>query len=154
MAKIFLQTAKEMIDSSPQEFSQSSDSITYLHCPIPGMVSFIQTNLMMTESPPDRDVIDDGEVTELITKVLAMLRRGERVYVHCYGGHGRTGVVASVILGTSPPHPSCRGSSLTRFVVLGKVYNVDSNKAMELCKLYHDSRPDVDGNDIISFISI
>jgi len=116
MAKIFLQTAKEMIDSSPQEFSQSSDSVTYLHCPIPGMVSSFHTNKFNSISPPDRDVIDDGEVTQLITKVLAMLRRGERVYVHCYGGHGRTGVVASVILGTYPPPPSLHRSSLTRFV--------------------------------------
>jgi hypothetical protein len=47
-------------------------------------------------------------------------RAGEVVYIHCYGGHGRTGIFASVLL--------------------GRIYGIDAEKALQLCKLYHDCR--------------
>jgi hypothetical protein len=52
--------------------------------------------------------------------VVRVHRAGEVVYIHCYGGHGRTGIFASVLL--------------------GRIHGIDAEKALQLCKLYHDCR--------------
>ena len=38
-------------------------------------------------------------MVELVIKLEEMLFRGEVVYLHCFGGHGRAGTVAAILLG-------------------------------------------------------
>ncbi len=38
--------------------------------------------------PTDREVCEDEKMSELIDlKIMPMLKRGEKVYVHCFGGN-------------------------------------------------------------------
>ena len=60
---------------------------------------------------------------ELVERVAAAVRVGRPVYVHCRGGHGRTGVVVACVLGELYP-------ALTAAEVLGRV------------QAYHDARVD------------
>lgn len=52
--------------------------------------------------------------------IIAKLDDNDKVYLHCWGGHGRTGLVASI--------------------VLGMVYGISSSIAMQYVQLEHDSR--------------
>ncbi|KAL6060717.1 protein-tyrosine-phosphatase [Balamuthia mandrillaris] len=107
-SKHYLEVAQDLIAKRPSEYPQSASALKYLHCPI-----------------PDRQVCEDETVSKFITQILGLLSAGEVVYVHCYGGHGRAGVFASILL--------------------GKIYNIPADKALELCKRYHDVRPTVEG---------
>ncbi|ELR21385.1 uncharacterized protein ACA1_183190 [Acanthamoeba castellanii str. Neff] len=106
--KHYFDVAKSMLDSRPSDFVQKSQELRYVHHPI-----------------PDRMIGSDDATLVLVEKILAFLRAGEMVYIHCYGGHGRTGIFASVLL--------------------GRIHGIDAEKALQLCKLYHDCRPDVEG---------
>ena len=50
--------------------------VSFLHCPI-----------------PDFGVLDDQAMLAFISLLASLLRQGRCLYVHCYGGHGRTGTV-------------------------------------------------------------
>lgn len=42
---------------------------------------------------PDTGVPSEAEMREILDRIDSELDRGEVVYVHCWGGHGRTGTV-------------------------------------------------------------
>merc|ERR1712158_114642 len=42
---------------------------------------------------PDLDVVKDQVMLALIDQLTDLLKKGRCLYVHCYGGHGRTGTV-------------------------------------------------------------
>lgn len=46
----------------------------------------------------DMNVGGDMDLLEVATEVVERLKRGENVYLHCAGGHGRTGGYAAIIL--------------------------------------------------------
>jgi len=57
--------------------------------------------------PPDRFIHkkikdmktgDDGDLLAVASEVVERIKRGEHVYLHCAGGHGRTGGYAAIIL--------------------------------------------------------
>ena len=47
----------------------------------------------------DQSVADDDLVRDFIEQLLERIARGEVLYVHCHGGHGRTGTICSLLLG-------------------------------------------------------
>eukprot|EP01047_Picozoa_sp_COSAG01_P035418 COSAG01_NODE_2715_length_7199_cov_15.544507_8_plen_256_part_00 len=51
--------------------------LRFLHCPM-----------------PDHDVIADESLLALVIELLREMRAGHLLYIHCYGGHGRTGTGA------------------------------------------------------------
>ena len=52
-------------------------TLRFLHCPV-----------------PDFGVLPDGSMVGLVTELRKCLEKDKRVlYIHCYGGHGRTGTV-------------------------------------------------------------
>ena len=65
----------------------------------------------------------EDALRELVERVAAAVWAGRPVYVHCRGGHGRTGVVVACVLGELYP-------ALTAAEVLGRV------------QAYHDARVD------------
>lgn len=69
----------------------------------------------------DRSVPHDiFNFTLLILKSVELLRNGEKIYIHCKGGHGRSGILVACIL---------------------KMYlNVNTDKAIELTTKYHNER--------------
>ena len=62
---------------------------------------------------PDQNVADDFQVDQLVQRVLKYLEQGRVVYIHCRGGHGRTGTVCSLLLGRL--HGLNGPSALSRF---------------------------------------
>eukprot|EP01128_Nolandella_sp_AFSM9_P010495 TRINITY_DN7268_c0_g1_i1.p1 TRINITY_DN7268_c0_g1~~TRINITY_DN7268_c0_g1_i1.p1 ORF type:complete len:245 (+),score=32.12 TRINITY_DN7268_c0_g1_i1:211-945(+) len=48
----------------------------------------------------DFSVNPDKEVLVLIDYLIQLIRRGEVLYIHCFGGHGRTGTIVSLLLAT------------------------------------------------------
>ena len=58
--------------------------LRFLHCPV-----------------PDHGVISDESLEALVVELQSAMDQGHVVYVHCYGGHGRTGsLVSSLIMAT------------------------------------------------------
>ena len=46
----------------------------------------------------DMNVGDDGDLEDVATEVVIRLKKGENIYLHCAGGHGRTGGYTALIL--------------------------------------------------------
>jgi protein-tyrosine phosphatase len=46
----------------------------------------------------DCGITDDSKVLNLAKKLVHEISRGEVIYLHCWGGHGRTGTVVSIML--------------------------------------------------------
>jgi protein-tyrosine phosphatase len=73
-------------------------------------------------SIPDMRSADDESLIEFIPQLAAIVKRpDEVVYVHCWGGHGRTGIVISLLL--------------------VELYDaIDEEEALRLTELYHSKR--------------
>jgi protein-tyrosine phosphatase len=48
---------------------------------------------------PDVNVVDASEYDRLVDTIEQAVTRREKVYIHCWGGIGRTGTVAAWLLG-------------------------------------------------------
>jgi protein tyrosine/serine phosphatase len=68
----------------------------------------------------DGFVTSDKAMEELLEDCCERLMRHEVLYVHCWGGHGRTGTLVAAML--------------------GRLYGLQSAKALEYCQIFHDSR--------------
>jgi protein-tyrosine phosphatase len=66
--------------NSPVKVVELCD-LSFEHCPI-----------------VDCGITDDDRVLDLCHKLVADIARGEVIYLHCWGGHGRTGTVVSIML--------------------------------------------------------
>eukprot|EP01121_Diplochlamys_sp_Union-15-3_P000393 TRINITY_DN10367_c0_g1_i7.p1 TRINITY_DN10367_c0_g1~~TRINITY_DN10367_c0_g1_i7.p1 ORF type:complete len:239 (+),score=34.28 TRINITY_DN10367_c0_g1_i7:96-812(+) len=71
----------------------------------------------------DKDVTSDEEVINLVCDMEERLNGGENLFIHCRGGHGRTGTVVAILL--------------------SKMFKISGYEAMELCQEYHDHRESV-----------
>jgi predicted kinase len=77
--------------------------------------------MAFVEQPiPDQEIADDALVDMLADQLLDRLKSGERLYVHCRGGHGRTGTVCAILL--------------------GRLYSLSAKEAVARTQLYHDTR--------------
>ena len=76
---------------------------SFVHCPI-----------------IDCGIIDDARVLHLAYMVVKSLLQGDVIYMHCWGGHGRTGTVVCL--------------------VLHLLYGLDVASCLERCQLVHDLR--------------
>lgn len=81
---------------------QESD-LTFEHCPI-----------------VDCGITDDSKVLELSKKLVDEISRGQVIYLHCWGGHGRTGTIVSIMLHL--------------------MYGLSAVDAMHRCQVVHDLR--------------
>jgi len=70
----------------------------------------------------DRTVTDDARLRHLLDLLVVRFAQGRAIFVHCRGGHGRTGVVASCLL--------------------ARIYGLAAYDALILCQRLHDLRPD------------
>lgn len=60
---------------------QLGRELRFMHCPM-----------------PDGAVTSDGHLARFLQQLLEELRGGRVLYIHCYGGHGRTGIVGCALL--------------------------------------------------------
>jgi len=77
---------------------------------------------MSFEHFPIRDcsVTDDTRVLQLALRLVEEIAKGKVLYLHCWGGHGRTGTVVSIMLHL--------------------MYGFNSTASMRRCQLVHDIR--------------
>lgn len=68
----------------------------------------------------DCGITDDSRVLELARNLVEEISRGEMLYLHCWGGHGRTGTLVCIMLHL--------------------MYGLDAIEAMARCQLVHDLR--------------
>lgn len=68
----------------------------------------------------DQNVADDELVSEFIEQLLGRIASGEVLYIHCHGGHGRTGTICSLLL--------------------GKLYSLSGEDALSWYKRLHNMR--------------
>lgn len=59
----------------------SEETMTFVHFPI-----------------KDCGITDDDRVIELARNLVKSIAMGEIIYLHCWGGHGRTGTIVSIML--------------------------------------------------------
>ena len=52
----------------------------------------------INEPIPDMNIISDDKIRVLCERIVIRIRNGDKVYIHCTGGHGRTGTVAAIVL--------------------------------------------------------
>jgi len=83
--------------------SGKREEVKFVHCPI-----------------VDCDTTADEIIVELATNLLRRLDVGETIYLHCWGGHGRAGTVASLLFGL--------------------LYGMDGLESMEYIQALHDTR--------------
>ena len=69
---------------------------------------------------PDFGVIEDSCLLALVQELRKLVQDGSVLYVHCYGGHGRTGTVLVNLLQA--------------------VCKVDRREAMRMLSVYHRER--------------
>lgn len=69
-----LATARSSRSFPPRE-------LRFLHCPV-----------------PDHGVVSDESLRALVIVLRRAMDQGHVLYIHCYGGHGRTGVVVSSLI--------------------------------------------------------
>lgn len=84
--------------SSPIPVVDFSD-LSFDHCPI-----------------VDCGITDDDRVLALCRKLVADISRGEVIYLHCWGGHGRTGTVVSIMLHLMYGVSSSSSSSSSQYI--------------------------------------
>ena len=68
----------------------------------------------------DCDTVEDDSVLQLCRRLVEMVRAGHRLYVHCWGGHGRTGTVVCIMLHL--------------------MYQLNAVEAIRRCQFVHDLR--------------
>ena len=94
------------IEAAPDDFPSikiSSSDLHFVHFPI-----------------IDCDIAEDDSVYRLAVDLVKRVSRGEVLYLHCWGGHGRTGSVVCIMLHL--------------------MYGLSAKDAMERCQFVHDLR--------------
>lgn len=69
---------------------------------------------------PDGWVTEDVQIVRAMLRVEEHLRAGRVVYLHCWGGHGRSGTLTSLLL--------------------ARMYGLSGEQAMEICGRLHECR--------------
>eukprot|EP01120_Amphizonella_sp_Union-15-10_P017702 TRINITY_DN9915_c0_g1_i1.p1 TRINITY_DN9915_c0_g1~~TRINITY_DN9915_c0_g1_i1.p1 ORF type:complete len:225 (+),score=40.88 TRINITY_DN9915_c0_g1_i1:52-675(+) len=108
---VCLQLQNELFRFSPyqdlvaklQETSEVKEKIKILYFPI-----------------PDSHVAPEEETVQFIEKLVELLKSGENLYIHCWGGHGRTGTIIACLL--------------------GRLYDLSEDLALALTSKYHQKR--------------
>jgi protein-tyrosine phosphatase len=83
---VCLQERRELSRFTPymptaRKLAVQPEVLRFLHCPI-----------------PDTYITTDADLAKAVATIIDLLREGRVIYVHCWGGHGRTGTVVCALL--------------------------------------------------------
>lgn len=83
---------------------------------------YLNENHMIHRYPiPDRSIVDDNITITYVKEIIDIIKKpNTMVYIHCMGGHGRTGVIVAILLGL--------------------IYKMDHHMALKLTRKLHDAR--------------
>ena len=79
----------------------------------------------------DRGISADPLLFNMVEEVYRLVREGKFVYVHCFGGHGRSGVFAVCFL--------------MRYYNYDSETAIDKNRLMHLARVHHPHKPTPQG---------
>lgn len=86
-----------------------------------GNINISQTRLDLLHLPIiDGSVTSDTAISRLADDCCQRILDGERLYIHCWGGHGRTGTLVAIIL--------------------ARLYGLSTSQALEYTQAMHDVR--------------
>jgi protein-tyrosine phosphatase len=72
------------------------------------------------EEIPDSSVTSDERIEELVERLISLFDAGKLIYVHCWGGAGRTGTVIACLI--------------------ARLYGLDAEEALKLTGEYYKCR--------------
>ena len=64
----------------------------------PKLTTTIEKASFVHEKIRDCDITDDATTLRLAKKLVKAIYEGEVIYLHCWGGHGRTGIIVCIML--------------------------------------------------------
>ena len=83
-ARPYIREAQALIDAPGSSLPNSGSPLSFVHCPIP---------------PTGPGILDDESAAKLCTDLIAYMRAGELLYLHCSDGNGRSGTIACLLAG-------------------------------------------------------
>jgi protein-tyrosine phosphatase len=86
----------------------------------PALTTPVTKVSLIHEKIRDGNITDDNTTLNLAKKLVKAIYNGEVIYLHCWGGHGRAGVIASIMIHL--------------------MFNLNALESMSLCKKLHDMR--------------
>lgn len=99
----------------------------------------------MTLPIPDQKTTTDAHLTALVLEIIERVGDGEVMYVHCRGGHGRTGTVCSLLLGL------CHGLDGPTALA---TYQALHDLRQQPCFAAHSYEPSPDGASCIALFPV
>eukprot|EP00912_Choanoflagellata_sp_UC4_P001435 UC4_evm7s893 len=81
-----------------------------------GPISTVQVHI------PDMGIAEDDAVSRAVSHLIRDLKANKTIYLHCWGGHGRTSTVGSIII--------------------GRLYGLGPTDCMDFIQVAHDQRED------------
>ncbi|KAH3760206.1 phosphatases II [Pelomyxa schiedti] len=101
---MYLERARKMVTDSPTKYpGVKARDLELIHFPM-----------------YDKQTRSDPETADLIRILLEKLEQGKILYLHCMGGHGRTGTILSLLL--------------------GRMNGISAAEALALCEERHETR--------------
>jgi len=92
-------------------------------------------------STVDHGVAGDSDVFSFIVNELTpRIKRGEVLYIHCFGGHGRTGTIVALLLCMKRPSVQMCHCSNRIDHSKGHLYKITAEESLALTQLYQSSR--------------
>ena len=91
-------------------YQEQQPSIHFMHFPI-------------TEA--NEAIASDGDTTACVQRILSAIAAGDRVYLHCSDGNGRTGTIAALVLGV--------------------IHGLSSSESLTLVDMYRTHRRGIQG---------
>jgi len=86
----------------------------------PKLATTIEKATFVHEKIRDCDITDDDTTLRLAKKLVKAIYEGEVIYLHCWGGHGRTGIIVCIMLHL--------------------MFNLSSQECLLLCQKLHNMR--------------
>eukprot|EP01127_Copromyxa_protea_P020233 TRINITY_DN6730_c0_g1_i1.p1 TRINITY_DN6730_c0_g1~~TRINITY_DN6730_c0_g1_i1.p1 ORF type:complete len:215 (+),score=29.28 TRINITY_DN6730_c0_g1_i1:17-661(+) len=102
----YFATAQRLVSENSGEMTQKVKDLQFVHFPI-----------------SDKDIAADDEVIKLVENIEKRLLNNEKIFIHCRGGHGRTGTIVAILL--------------------GRLFKLEAYDALEKVKEMHDFREDI-----------
>jgi protein-tyrosine phosphatase len=127
---LFACLQKEYDNEIPEEFWKKNKGLRPYFKDVEKMIANkeeytnLETNIekaiFIHEKIRDCDIADDDTTIKLAKKLVKAIYDGEVVYLHCWGGHGRTGVIVCIMLHL--------------------MYKLTSHESLLLCQKLHNMR--------------
>lgn len=77
-------------------------------------VDYLPASLVLRFPIQDGNTPSDRDLKSLISKLLEEHYAGKVMYIHCFGGHGRTGLITSILLGLLKEIPAMEAMKLNQ----------------------------------------